>query len=118
MTKKAALATLQAVLNPLSPEHAATGDLPLQPVTMSTILCLQKIRSGVIQSDDSKTFSMRDIANALFVLTQPIQHVRSLIACSEFEAAVDVFCDSIPASLLPKLGGAINTHIAAAFGAK
>jgi hypothetical protein len=112
---KSTESTPRAVVNAFVPDQVMAGTLVLQPVTMSTILLLQKISSTVLKSDDADTFNLRDIASALFILTQPAPHVRMLIQSAELDSAVDALMDTVPAAVLPQLGALINAHIETAF---
>jgi hypothetical protein len=112
--------TPKAVLNAFAPDKIIAGDMELQPVTMSVMLQLQKLESGLLKTDAD--FSIRDIANALFVLTTPIKVVRDLLShrapdgsFPKFAAAVDLMADEVPVKFLPQIGKTINRALTEAF---
>jgi len=112
---KASQSTPRAVVDAFFPDRVLAGDLPLQPVTMSVIIALQKVGSGLLKTETVEELAMEDIAKALYIFTSPIAAVRQQISCGTFADAVDDLADQIPANLLPPIGKLLNAHLTEAF---
>lgn len=107
--------TPDRVLNAYFPTDVKVGDITFQPVTLSVIMALQKAAANVLKAENAHDFGARDIAGAVFILTQPIDQVRKLINAGKFDEAVDAMSDEIPAGLLGPLSEALNHHLTKAF---
>ena len=109
-----------AVLEAFFPDSARIGQIALQPVTLSVLMALQKIRSPLLVAHQD--FAMVDIARAACVLTAPIAEIRRLLGVRsadggfpEFEAVVELLADRIAASEIKPLGELLNRHLEQAF---
>lgn len=112
--------TPTVVIDAFLPSRVMAGDVAFQPMTMSVIMALQRVGSGLLRADAH--FSMSDIANALWIMITPIADVRAALAQEPqpgvFPAmarAVDAMTDSIPVNLIPKLGELLNARLVDAF---
>ncbi len=126
--EKSTSSTPALVLNAFCPDEVRVGKLPLQPCTGAVIMQLQKIGSSLLKTEKSEEFNVEDIFAALFVMSQPIAHVRALTAIAEidpltgkifrprFDDAVFELAATIDAALLPQIGEILNAHLVAAFG--
>ncbi len=118
--EKASNGTPAAVLAAFSPQAVIAGDYQLPPLTMSTLIELQKLRNPMIatSAEQAAAVSLLDIARALFVLVTPVAEARRMIAQpgrEEFDEAVNAMTDGIPPRLVPELAGIVERHIASAF---
>ena len=112
---RASKSTPKAVVDAFLPDQILAGNLPLNPVTMSTIIALQKINSPLLKTENASALDIASIAEALFIMTQPIVKVRGLIVSGGFRTAVDRMADEIPVALLPPIGELLNKHLPDAF---
>ena len=112
---RASKSTPKAVVDAFLPDQVLAGNLPLNPVTMSTIIALQKINSPLLKTEDASGLEIASIAEALYIMTQPIAMVRRLITTGGFPKAVEEMADCIPAALLAPIGELLNKHLTDAF---
>ena len=112
--------TPKAVLGAFAPEMITAAGIALQPVTMATILMLQRIDSGLLKKDSN--FEVEDILRALVIFTHPIDATRALVArkradgsMPEFDDAVFDAAKSIPAASMLAIGEALNKALTTAF---
>ena len=105
--------TPAVVLDAFLPERVMAGDIPLHPVTMSVIMALEKIESPFLGGKTEIKY--RHIAEALFVLTQPIGEVRRAIEEGTFAAGVNELADHLDMTVLSQAVPAISAHIAKSF---
>jgi len=104
------------------------GAITLRPITMGTILVLEKIKCPLV--DDSVIAAAKknkgkfaqnlqndDVARLIFVLAHTGRESLALLQDGDaaFAAAVLDFMDKIPVSDMPLLGSAITEHFSAAF---
>ncbi len=105
--------TPKIVLNAFMPDQLTAANLPLQPVTMSVLVALEKVNSPLIKSDALP--SIATVAEALYILVSPIDAVRNAIQTGALQKNVDALADTIPALYIPRLGKILNEYIADAF---
>jgi hypothetical protein len=109
-----------AILEAFFPDAARIGEITLQPVTLSVLMALQKIKSPLLIA--SADFAMEDIARATCILTAPIAEVRRLLgeraadgSFPRFDAVVALLADRIAAAEIKPLGVLLNRHLEDAF---
>ena len=93
-----------------------------QPVTLATVLVLEKIKSPFIIGTTIAA-PILEITRALYVLSNPIDDVDKIVArsmadekhpLSIFDAQVHLFARNIPLDRLKDLGAKIDAHISRA----
>ena len=103
--------TPKAVLAAFVPLSTSVNGIVLPRIDMGKVLILEQLDSPYISST-RKTATLRDVAAALLVLSQPDNDItRSVIARGEFEAAVDAWSDTLPPGTLKGAGTMIFAHI-------
>ena len=110
---KSSHSTPKVVLDAFLPTTEKAGGIKLNPVTMSVIMVLERIESPFLGGSSEVTY--RHIAEALFVLTQPIADTREVLSNDTFTAAVDSLADQIEMTVLLDAVPAISRHIGKAF---
>lgn len=109
---KSAHRTPSIILDAFLPERVQAGDIPLNPVTMSVIMVLEKINSPFLGGNEIK---YQHIAEALVVFTQPIANVRAALGNGTLPDLVNELADRLDMSVLAQAVPAIAAHIAKAF---
>lgn len=112
--------TPKAVLHAFAPDVLSAAGMEFQPITMSTILLLQKVDNSLLKKDAG--FSVEDILNALYIVSHDIRAVRALLAQrgpsggrQAFEDAVFEMAIAIPARAIGVIGEALNQALTDAF---
>ena len=116
------------VVDAFLPDLLAIGETTLRPITMGTLLILEKIDSPLVNDAaiaaakrNKGKFTVKlsndDVARVVFVLTHSGKESLVLLSGGRqaFDSAVYEFLDRIPVSDMPKLGGLITEHFSRAF---
>lgn len=105
--------TPKVILDAFLPERVKAGNIPLNKINMSVIMCLEKIESPFLS--DAVQAKYRHVAEALYVLTQPIAQVRESLEAGTFNAGVNALADELDMNVLLQAVPAIRAHIDKAF---
>jgi hypothetical protein len=105
--------TPAVILDAFLPEQIKVGNIALNPVTMSTIMVLEKLQSPFLGGGAEMKY--QHIAEALCVFSQPIATVREALRNGTFQALVDSLADQLDMAVLAKAVPAIAEHIGKAF---
>ena len=102
-------------------EPFSVEKIQLHPLTMATILILQKIQKGEAAAGGNST--LRDFMGTFFVVSNPIDDVRKLLSPAgkdgrfpNLDAAVEIMGGKIPFSALPELSAKLSKHLESSAG--
>lgn len=99
-------------------EPLRVGDLDLHPLTLGTLILLEQLDSPLVDLEGTAEVSVKDLAEALYVLTRHLPASRAVLARGReaFDTAVMELANQIPAGELLAVGQKVRDHLAATFG--
>lgn len=101
----------------LAPSPRVVGALTLQPVTLGTVLVLEKIGSPLLTAKPGDAVSALELFRTVYVLTHPVDEVLALHArgAAAFDTTVIQWASQVTIADLEPLTRAVIEHLAAAF---